>query len=132
MTIKTDYRVVFALPASFVTSMVIVYFTLVTSGFERQRALNILTIALVGGVLSLLRIVSRVPERTGSAELGMLVLLLLGTAALALRSISLAHTAGRLFYFTVLSQGGLAYFAIRIMRRMKRRAVSGANQRPTP
>jgi hypothetical protein len=132
MTVKTDYRVAFALPASFWAAMVVVYLTLVNSGFDRERALDILTIALVLGMVALLRGTHRVQEPTGSLEFGVLVVVLLGTAALALRSLSLVRSAGPLFFVTFVSQGGFAYVAIRIMRRIKRRAVSSDSEQAAP
>lgn len=130
MTIKTDYLPAFAIPAAFVVGLMMGYFGLVIAGLERERVLDGLTISLAIGPLALLRGVSRVPQRTWPVELGALLVVLLSSAALALRSVSLAPSGGPFFYFTTLSASGLGYIATRTMRRMTRGAASGADQQP--
>jgi hypothetical protein len=109
MTTKINYAVVFGVPAAFVASMVVAYFVLVIAGFERERALDCVTVSLVICVLAFLRGVRRVPHRILSVELGVLLAILLSSAALALRSISLAlaFAQGPLFYFSIVSSSGL-------------------------
>ena len=132
MTIKTDYRLAFVIPAAFVVGLVMGYFGLVIAGLERERVLDGVTISLAIGPLALLRGVSRVPQRTWPVGLGVLLVVLLSSAALALRSVSLAPSGGPLFYFTIVSSSGLGYIGIRILRRMTREAASGADHQPAP
>jgi hypothetical protein len=131
MTTKVNYPVVFGVPAAFVASMVVAYFVLVLAGFERERALDCVSVSLVISVLAFLRGVRRVPHRILSVELGVLLAILLSSGALALRAISLAPARGPLFYFSIVSSAGLGYMAIRFMRRMMREVASGADPQGT-
>jgi hypothetical protein len=132
MTTKLNYPVVFGVPAAFVASMVVAYFVLVMAGFGRERALDCVSVALVISVLAFIRGVRRVPQRILSVELGVLLAILLSSAALALRAVSLAPAPGPLFYFSTVSSAGLGYIAARFMRRMMREIASGADTHGTP
>lgn len=131
VTTKINYPIVFGVPTAFAASMALAYFVLVMAGFERERALDCMSVALVISVLAFLRGVTRVPYRILSVELGVLLVILLSSGALALRSISLAPARGPLFYFSIVSSAGLGYIAVRFMRRMMREVASGADPQGT-
>ena len=129
---KTDYRLALGIPAMVVLASVGGYGALVLAGLPRELAFNSTTVALVIGVVAILRGIRRAPQKTWSLELGGLLAVLVAVAALALRAISLASSGGPLFYFTVVSSGGLAFVARRMVQRMARKAASAADQQPAP
>lgn len=125
--IKTEYPVVLGMPAALLLGAVAGYVVLVAIGLDRERALDYATVTVAIGGLAALRGIHRGAHRTWSFELGGLLALLAAVGALALRSISLASSRGPLFYFTVVSAGGLAFAALRLARGMTRWAARGAD-----
>jgi hypothetical protein len=132
MSMETDYRLALGVPAGLVAGSILPYYLLVAVGIDRELALDSVTVTVAIAAVAILRGVHQAPLRTWSLELGGLLATLIAAGTLALRAISLASSAGPLFYFAVVSSAALAYAAHRILRRMARSATKGADPQPTP
>jgi hypothetical protein len=132
MSIRVEYLTVLGLPVGMVLGLLAAYWLAVAVGVDRELALDSVTVALVLGVVSMLRGLHKVPDKTWSLEFGTLLAVVVAVGALALRSISLVSSRGPLLYFTLVSQVCLVYVARRIVRDMARWAASGADARPAP
>jgi hypothetical protein len=122
MTKRAELFLALGVPGALVLGSALAYYGLLLAGVDREGAFDNATVALPIMVAAILHGVHRSRGRSWLLEVGGLIAVLVATAALALRSISLASSKGPLFYFSLVSASTLAYVAHRLLRATVRRS----------